>query len=190
MKVLPDTLEANPRLLDAASLQRTLKRLAHEVAERHTGGGAVLLAGVRSRGIQLAERLGAELRTLGRDVALVAVDPRGYRDDVPRDATRRPALRAIGGGVVPPVSGAAVVVVDDVLFTGRTVRASIDALIAAGRPAVIEVLVLVDRGHRELPVRATYVGKNVPTAAGDRVAVRLVEVDGVDGAWLLRGAAV
>ena len=189
--MLPGTLEASPRLLDAASLQRTVRRLAHEVAEHHAGAGnGVLLAGVRTRGIPLAERLGAELRALGRDTSAVAVDPRGYRDDVPRTAVLRPALRPIGRGEVPAVSGAVVIVVDDVLFTGRTVRASIDALIAAGRPAVIEVLALIDRGHRELPVRATYVGKNVPTATTDRVAVRLLEVDGVDGAWLLREAPV
>ena len=92
------------------------------------------------------------------------------------------------GSAIQSIQGAAVIVVDDVLFTGRTLRAALDALMDHGRPATVDVLTLIDRGHRELPLRATYVGKNVPTAVGDRVAVRLREIDGVDGAWLLRGS--
>jgi pyrimidine operon attenuation protein/uracil phosphoribosyltransferase len=190
---LPASLTASPRLLDGPALQRTLTRLAHEIVERHPGAaGGTVLAGIRTRGVPLATRLAAELGALGSGrPAVVDLDPRAYRDDVPSSgAIRGPALRAVDDGEVATVAGAAVIVVDDVLFTGRTVRAAIDALIAAGRPAVIEVLVLIDRGHRELPLRATYVGKNVPTRVHDRVAVRLREVDGVDGAWLLRGVRV
>jgi pyrimidine operon attenuation protein / uracil phosphoribosyltransferase len=117
---------------------------------------------------------------------LAALDLQDYRDDRPRPARPRPgALSAVDGTDPPRIDGRVVVLVDDVLFTGRTLRAALDALIDEGRPATVELLVLIDRGHRELPMRATYVGKNVPTAPSERVAVRLREVDGVDGAWMV-----
>lgn len=189
MSQLP-TLDGHPQLLDAAQLHRTVVRLAHEVAERHTRLDGTVLAGVRTRGVPLAQRIAAVLGGMTRAPVVAALDPRGYRDDRPRPLDPPPsAITGLDGGDAPAIGGATVIVVDDVLFTGRTLRAVIDALVDAGRPAAVEVLTLFDRGHRELPMRATYVGKNVPTAPGDRVCVRLREVDGVDGAWLLRGDA-
>jgi len=179
-----------PRLLDEAALRRAVSRLAHEVVERHPGERLVLV-GIRTRGIPLAQRLAATMAELGGEpLCVLAVDPREYRDDRPRPLEAAgPALESLNGEALPPLERATVVLVDDVLFTGRTQRAALDALLSVGRPAAVEVLVLVDRGHRELPLRATYVGKNVPTASGDRVAVRLREIDGVDGAWLIEDAA-
>ena len=189
MSQLP-SLDGHPQLLDAAQLHRTVTRLAHEVAERHPVLEGTVLVGVRTRGVPLARRLATALSAIAVTPAVAALDPRAYRDDRPRPLDPRPpAITGVDGGDAPAVGGATVIVVDDVLFTGRTLRAVIDALVDAGRPAAVEVLTLFDRGHRELPLRATYVGKNVPTAPGDRVCVRLREVDGVDGAWLLRGEA-
>jgi pyrimidine operon attenuation protein/uracil phosphoribosyltransferase len=174
-------------LLDEAAVSRALVRLAHEVREKHPQLDRVLLAGVRTRGVPLALRVARALRGLGAPPVPVAeLDIDDYRDDRPRPATPRPgALQLVDGGGVPDVDGAAVIVVDDVFYTGRTLRAALDALADVGRPATVEMLVLVDRGHRELPLRATYVGKNVPTAQDERVAVRLREVDGHDGAFLV-----
>ena len=177
-------------LLDEAAVARTLVRLAHEVREKLPSPDTLLLAGVRTRGVPLAHRVARALRGLGAPpvpVAELLVDD--YRDDRPRPAVPRPgALQLVDGGRVPRVDGMSVIVVDDVFYTGRTLRAALDALSDAGRPAAVEMLVLVDRGHRELPLRATYVGKNVPTAQDERVAVRLREVDGYDGAFLVGGA--
>jgi pyrimidine operon attenuation protein/uracil phosphoribosyltransferase len=182
-------LEDSPQLLDATALQRCTVRLAHEIAERHPGLPGVVLVGVRTRGIPLTRRLAQALVGIGQPApALAALDPSGYRDDRPRSQNGHGGLSGLDGAEVPAIDEATVVVIDDVLFTGRTIRASLDALVDSGRPAAVEVLAMVDRGHRELPLRATYVGKNVPTAATDRVYVRFHEVDGVDGAWLLRGA--
>ncbi len=175
-------------LLDDAAMARTLLRLAHEVREKHPQLDNVLLAGVRTRGVPLAQRVARALHSLGEPrVPVAELDIDDYRDDRPRPAVPRPgALQLVdGSGGVPNVDGAAVIVVDDVFYTGRTLRAALDALADVGRPATVEMLVLVDRGHRELPLRATYVGKNVPTAQDERVAVRLREVDGHDGAFLV-----
>jgi pyrimidine operon attenuation protein / uracil phosphoribosyltransferase len=174
-------------LLDEAAVARALVRLAHEVREKHPQLDNVLLAGVRTRGVPLAQRVARALRGLGAPLVPVAeLDIDDYRDDRPRPAVPRPGvLQLVDGAGVPDVDGTAVIVVDDVFYTGRTLRAALDALADVGRPATVEMLVLVDRGHRELPLRATYVGKNVPTAQDERVAVRLREVDGHDGAFLV-----
>jgi pyrimidine operon attenuation protein/uracil phosphoribosyltransferase len=179
------SLQGRPRLLDEMAVSRTIMRLAHEIAERHAGE-AVVLAGILTRGAPLAARIARGLAALGQPAPDLAVlDLSDYRDDRPRPAQPRPgALSAAGGGDTPRIDARTVILVDDVLYTGRTLRAALDALIDAGRPATVEMLVLVDRGHRELPMRATYVGKNVPTAPSERVAVRLREVDGIDGAWM------
>jgi pyrimidine operon attenuation protein/uracil phosphoribosyltransferase len=180
------SLDGRPRLLDEMAIARAIIRLAHEIAERHDAE-QVVLAGIRTRGVPLAGRVGRALTALGQPAPdLAALDLEDYRDDRPRPAQPRPgALTGIDGGDPPRIDGRVVVLVDDVLFTGRTLRAALDALMHDGRPRTVEMLVLVDRGHRELPMRATYVGKNVPTAARERVAVRLREVDGVDGAWMV-----
>jgi pyrimidine operon attenuation protein/uracil phosphoribosyltransferase len=177
------------RLLDEPALRRMLVRLAHELTERHAQIEELVLIGIRTRGAPLAVRLADLIAGFGRPrPQVLAVDPADFRDDRPRRAgDRRPALTGEDGDAAPDIGGTSVVLVDDVLYTGRTQRAAIDAVLAAGRPASVEVLVLVDRGHREMPLRATYVGKNVPTSAGDRVAVRLRDVDGVEGAWLVQG---
>jgi pyrimidine operon attenuation protein / uracil phosphoribosyltransferase len=187
-QVLP--LDDSPHLLDASAMQRITVRLAHEITERHPQLESVVLVGIPTRGVPLARVVARQLASLGHTPPPVAVlDPSAHRDDRPRPAIPHPALYDIDGGPAPRIDGSVVIVVDDVLFTGRTIRAALDALVDCGRPAAIEVLALIDRGHRELPLRATYVGKNVPTASGDRVFVRIREVDGVDGAWLRRSAA-
>ncbi len=165
------------RILTSRDMSRALKRMAHEVLERNKGAERLVLMGVRTRGVPLAARLGAAVEAIeGVGVPVGSLDVNLYRDDYasagprPLGPTRFPA----------PIDGQVVVLVDDVLFTGRTIRAALDALIDNGRPLAIQLAVLVDRGHRELPIRPDYVGKNVPTAAVDQVKVRLVEVDGVD----------
>ncbi len=165
------------RILTSQDMSRALKRMAHEVLERNKGAERLVLMGVRTRGVPLAARLGAAVEAIeGVGVPVGSLDVNLYRDDY---ASAGP--RPLGPTHFPgPIDGQVVVLVDDVLFTGRTIRAALDALIDNGRPLAIQLAVLVDRGHRELPIRPDYVGKNVPTAADDQVRVRLVEVDGVD----------
>ncbi len=180
------SLDGRPRLLDEMAVARAVIRLAHEIIERHDAE-TVVLAGIRTRGVPLAARVARAIAAMGQPVPdVAALDLKDYRDDRPRPARPRSgALSGLDGGETPVIDGRVVVIVDDVLFTGRTLRAALDALTDEGRPRTVEMLVLVDRGHRELPMRATYVGKNVPSAPTERVAVRLREVDGVDGAWLV-----
>jgi pyrimidine operon attenuation protein / uracil phosphoribosyltransferase len=189
MSGLVQQLDDSPQLLDAAALRRVTLRLAHEIVERHPGLDSIVLVGIPTRGVPLARAVANQLVGLGHEAPpVLALDPSAHRDDRPRPTAPQPSLSGADGGAAPRIDGAVVIVVDDVLFTGRTVRAALDALVDCGRPAAVEILTLIDRGHRELPLRATYVGKNVPTASGDRVFVRMREVDGVDGAWLRRGA--
>ena len=166
-------------VLDREDVRRTLVRIAHEIVEK-TGGQRVAVVGIHRRGAVLAARLRdrvAEL--LGEPVPLGDVDISFYRDDLDRrDPTAQPVVHA--SHVDFPVEDTTVVLVDDVLYTGRTVRAAIDALFDYGRPERVQLAVLADRGHRELPIRPDYVGKNLPTARGERVNVRVEEIDGVD----------
>jgi len=171
-------------ILDADGLRRAWRRIAHEVVERQPNLDRLSLLGIVTRGVPLAERLAATLEELeGVRVPVHALDVRAYRDDLPRAA-------AAPLPVVPHevVDGRPVLLVDDVLFNGRTVRAAIDAVIAAGRPTQIQLAGLVDRGHRELPIRPDYIGKNVPTSRQEWVEVRLSEIDGDDAVRILERA--
>jgi pyrimidine operon attenuation protein / uracil phosphoribosyltransferase len=163
-------------VMDADDVRRAVVRLSHEILEHKGELTALLLIGLRTRGIPLAARLRRHLEEFGGGtVALGRLDPTLYRDDL---ALGRPRLERTD--IPVDVNGRRVVLVDDVLFTGRTVRAALDAIVDLGRPSIVELAVLVDRGHRELPIRADYVGKNLPTNRQERVAVRLLEVDGRD----------
>jgi pyrimidine operon attenuation protein/uracil phosphoribosyltransferase len=167
------------QVMDAQSIQRAVVRIAHEVVERNKGAEGLALIGVRSRGVHLAQRLRGSLHEIagGEPIPFGVVDITLYRDDLDRGLQ---TPRVQGTDIAFPVDGRRILLVDDVLFTGRTVRAAMDALVDFGRPRSIQLAVLVDRGHRELPIRADYVGKNLPTSHAERVSVRLAEVDGVD----------
>ncbi len=179
----PASPEILAEILSPADIGRTVDRIAHQILERH-GDHPVVLLGIPTRGVHLARRLGERLESFtGRPCPVGALDITLYRDDL-----RRHPPRALEATEIPEggVDDAIVILVDDVLYSGRTVRAALDALRDHGRPAVIQLAVLVDRGHRQLPIRADYVGKNIPTAFGDDVAVHVVEVDGFDSVELAR----
>jgi len=167
-------------VLDHDDLRRALVRIAHEIVEKNDGGEGVALVGIHTRGAVLSKRLHALIGELGgAEVPLGDIDISFYRDDVERRGPQRaPVVHA--SHLDFELEGRTVILVDDVLYTGRTVRAAIDALFDYGRPARVQLAVLADRGHRELPIRPDYVGKNLPTAPGERVNVRLEETDGRD----------
>ena len=169
------------RVLDADDVRRALTRIAHEILEQHRGTDDLLLMGVQTRGMPLAESIAAVIATIEDEkVPVGSLDIGLYRDDL----ASRPTPRLARTLVPVDPDGRQVVLVDDVLYTGRTVRAALDALTDIGRPASVEVAVLVDRGHRQLPIRADYVGKNLPTAPEQRVTVRVESIDGEDGVWV------
>jgi pyrimidine operon attenuation protein/uracil phosphoribosyltransferase len=167
-------------VMDASDVRRALRRIAHEIIERNDRPDDVILLGIPSRGVTLAERLGAALDGLDFPVPVGVLDTRPYRDDL-GDVVR--TERTVTH-VPDDIEARTVILVDDVLFTGRTVRAALDALTDLGRPSRVQVAALVDRGHRELPIRADYVGRNLPTARDQHVAVRLAERDAVEGVWV------
>jgi len=170
-------------LLDASDVARAVRRIAHEILERNRGAADLVLVGIHTRGIPLARRLAAALAEAEGPVPVGEMDIALYRDDL----DRRPTT-PVGSTRVPvPIDDRVVVLVDDVLYTGRSVRAALDCLTDLGRPRRVELAVLVDRGHREVPIRADYVGKNLPTSARERVAVHLAEVDGEDGVFVEAG---
>jgi pyrimidine operon attenuation protein/uracil phosphoribosyltransferase len=172
-------------LLDAADIARALRRLAHEIAERERGVSNLVLLGIPTRGVLLAQRLAANLKEIeGEDVPHGALDVGLYRDDY---STHRAALHE--SRVPGDIEGRVVILVDDVLFTGRTARAALDALNDFGRPAAVRLAVLIDRGHRELPIRADFAGKNVPTARDEKVRVLVAELDGADAVRLEKPGA-
>jgi pyrimidine operon attenuation protein/uracil phosphoribosyltransferase len=169
------------QVLDGTDVQRALTRMAHEVAERNGGLDDVVLIGLQTGGVPLAERMAAVLRQAeGRDVPVGTLDVAFYRDDI----GLRPVLPEAVTEIPVDLAGQVVVLVDDVLFTGRTVRAALNALSDYGRARAVQLAVMVDRGHRELPIRADYVGKNLPTAQRETVQVRLTETDGEDAVLL------
>jgi pyrimidine operon attenuation protein/uracil phosphoribosyltransferase len=169
-----------------ADMRRAIRRIAHEIIERNKGVEGVVLVGMRTRGVPLARRLAEAIGEFeGAAVPVGALDIGLYRDDLPSLGTR-PALRP--SNIPTDIDGKRVVLVDDVLYTGRSIRAALDALMDFGRPGQVQLAVLVDRGHRELPIRADYVGKNIPTSRREEVQVRLVEVDGRDEVVILRPA--
>ncbi|MEV1289374.1 bifunctional pyr operon transcriptional regulator/uracil phosphoribosyltransferase PyrR [Micromonospora sp. NPDC049679] len=175
-------------ILSSADLHRVVDRIAHQILEKTQGADRTVLLGIPTRGVPLARRLAARIRTFeGIDVPVGVLDITLYRDDL-----RLKATRAVGPTDVPPagIDGQRVILVDDVLFSGRTVRAALDALSDLGRPSSVQLAVLVDRGHRELPIRADYVGKNIPTAVAESVKVTLAESDGTDEVKLVGGGSL
>lgn len=168
------------QVLEPSDIARSLRRIAHEIIERNKGATGVVLVGIHTRGVPLAQRLAVVIEEVsGVEVPLGTLDIGLYRDDLGHRPT--PALAATA---VPDIDGADLVLVDDVLYTGRSVRAALDALADLGRPTTVQLAVLVDRGHRQLPIRPDYVGKNLPTADDERVTVQLREIDGSDGVWI------
>jgi pyrimidine operon attenuation protein/uracil phosphoribosyltransferase len=166
--------------MDADRIGRTLARIGHEILERNHALGELALVGIRTRGVPIAKRLSAIIRQINQyEVPTGALDITLYRDDLMRHAVgAQPVVRSTD---IPfSIDDRRILLVDDVLYTGRTIRAALDALIEFGRPKAIQLIVLVDRGHRELPIKADYVGKNLPTSLSESVQVRLVEIDGRD----------
>ncbi len=172
------------QIMDTDDLARATTRIAHEIVERNQGVDDLVVLGIPTRGRPFADRIAAALSEIaGRPILAGSLDIGMYRDDI----DTRPKTR-IGPTEIPePIDGKVVVLVDDVLFTGRTIRAALDALTDIGRPAEVHLAVVVDRGHRQLPIRADYVGKNLPTALSEHVAVRFEEIDGTDGVWAGEG---
>jgi pyrimidine operon attenuation protein/uracil phosphoribosyltransferase len=171
-------LKEKAEIVEADGLRRIVTRIAHEIVERNKGVDEIVLVGIRRRGVPLANRIAQKIREFeGSPPALGSLDITLYRDDL-STVSHQPV---VGSTEIPvDIAGKVVVLVDDVLYTGRTVRAAMDALIDFGRPRAIQLAVVIDRGHRELPIRADYVGKNVPTSKKEVIGVKLLEIDGVD----------
>lgn len=166
------------QIMDAATMQRTLTRLSYEIIERHKGVENIILVGIKTRGEYLAKRIQQKLEELeGEHVPMVALDVKPYRDDQPHQQISLTASL--------DVDGRNVVLVDDVFYTGRTTRAAMDAVMESGRAKRISLAVLIDRGHRELPIRADYVGKNIPTSCSEKIKVHMTEIDDEDSVILV-----
>src|SRR5947207_10885948 len=172
-------------IMDVEGIRRALRRIAHEIIEQNADLKSVVLAGIPLRGVEIARRIAEFIREVAKiDIEAGTIDVAMHRDDV----GTRAELPIVHASKLPlPLENRTVIIVDDVLFTGRTVRAAMDAIGSFGRPARIQLATLIDRGHRELPIRADYVGKNLPTAAGERVRLRLTNVDKEpDAVWLIK----
>ena len=177
-----------PTVMEADRIGRALMRISHEIVERNRSIDALAFVGVRTRGVPIAERIAGNVKELvGRPIPTGALDITLYRDDLMRHTVGpQPVLRETA---IPfSIDDRRILLVDDVLYTGRTVRAALDALVDFGRPESIQLVVLVDRGHRELPIKADYVGKNLPTSLAESVQVTLAETDGTDAVKVLEGA--
>jgi len=171
-------MKIKAKILDKEAVGRSIMRIAHEVLEKNKGTSNLCLIGIRNRGVYLAKRLAESIKKIeGQDVPVGVLDITLYRDDLAL-ASGQPVVRKTEIGF--DINEKKLILVDDVLYTGRTVRAALDALVDFGRPKIIQMAVLVDRGHRELPVRADFVGKNIPTAKNETVEVHLIEADGED----------
>lgn len=169
-------------ICDAMAMKRALTRMTYEIIEKNKGIEGIVLVGIKTRGVYLAQRIASRLKQLeGADIPVGAIDISLYRDDVSlKDGhLKEPVVNDSELG--QDIAGKHVILVDDVLFTGRTIRAALDALMDQGRPKTINLAVLVDRGHRELPIRADFVGKNIPTSLDEEIAVYVEEIDGKDG---------
>ncbi|HWN64732.1 MAG TPA: bifunctional pyr operon transcriptional regulator/uracil phosphoribosyltransferase PyrR [Candidatus Binatus sp.] len=171
-------------IMDAEAIRRALRRIAHEIIERNPQLAQVVLAGIPSRGVEIAKRIADFIRGIEKiDIDTGIIDVAMHRDDV----GTRPELPVVRASKLPvPLEERTVIIVDDVLYTGRTARAAMDAINSFGRPAQIQLAALIDRGHRELPIRADYVGKNLPTAANEKVRVRIGSINEPDGVWLIK----
>ena len=181
---MPAELNEKAQILDQVGIQRAVTRITHEIVERNKGTEDLVLIGLRSRGVDLARRIARELKIVnGADIPVGALDVTLYRDDLDKVGPQ-PVVRKTE--IAFSINEKRVVLVDDVLYTGRTIRAALDSLIDLGRPRLIQLAVLVDRGHRELPIRADYVGKNVPTSHQEQVQVLLTEEDGVDKVLIVK----
>ena len=174
---------AERQIMSDQDIRRALARVAHEILEKNRGAEDLVIVGIHTRGVHLAQRLARNLEEIeGNPVPVAALDINLYRDDLNKRS--RPVVRPTD--IPVGIQGKKVVLVDDVLFTGRTIRAAMDALNDFGRPQQVQLAILLDRGHRELPIRADYVGQNVPTSLDEQVRVRLVETDGVDEVALIQ----
>jgi len=178
-------LKEKAEIVDADGLRRIVTRIAHEIVERNKGVEDLVLVGIRRRGVPIAQRLAEKIREFeGAQPVLGSLDITLYRDDLSTVAHQP----VVGQTDIPvDVNGKVIVLVDDVLYTGRTIRAAMDALIDFGRPRAIQLAVVIDRGHRELPIRADYVGKNVPTSKKEVIGVKLTDIDGVDSVVIKEG---
>jgi len=171
-------MKIKTRVIDEQGFERTLTRLAHEILERNKGAATIAIVGIKTRGAYLAKRLAEKIRSIEhKELQIGFLDITLYRDDL-REKFTQPVLK--GTDISFDITGKNIILVDDVLFTGRTVRAALDELVDLGRPASIQLAVMVDRGHRELPIKADFVGKNVPTSLNEEVRVMMKEVDGED----------
>lgn len=169
-------------IMDEKALDRAITRISHEIIERNKGVEDIVLVGIKTRGVWLAERLGLKIKAIeGVELPTGVLDITHYRDDIKE---KKEILSACATNIQFDITGKKVILVDDVLYTGRTVRAAMDAIIDIGRPKSIQLAVLVDRGHRELPIRADYVGKNVPTAKNEMIIVMVKEIDDKEGVVL------
>lgn len=176
-------LKEKAKIMDGADLKRVLMRLAHEIVEKNPGNQELVLLGIRRRGVPLAERLSNLIETIeGIKPPVGELDITLYRDDLSMVSPQPLVHRTV---IPKPINESVIVLVDDVLYTGRTVRAALEAIFDLGRPAKVQLAIIIDRGHRELPIKPDFIGKNVPTSKKELIDVRLVEVDDEDGVYIM-----